>query len=63
MEPYATLCPEGGRRLPATEALVQRVLCLPTGTALTEDDARLICSIIELAQIHSDEVRARLAPA
>jgi dTDP-4-amino-4,6-dideoxygalactose transaminase len=60
MEPYATLAPEVRRRLPATEALVQRILCLPTGTAVTEDDVGSICSIIELAQTHREDVRARL---
>ena len=42
MEPY---CSEG-LSLPKTEHLVQRVLCLPTGTAIDSNDISRICQII-----------------
>jgi len=35
MEPYKTLYPEVGKRLPATEAFLERVLLFPTGTAVS----------------------------
>ncbi len=34
MEPYRTLFPEAGGKLPATEKLCASVLVLPTGTAV-----------------------------
>jgi len=46
MEPYRTLQPEAGGVLPATEQLVQRVLCLPTGTAVSEEAIAAICELI-----------------
>jgi len=46
MEPYRTLYPGAGANLPNTEALCQRVLALPTGTAVSVDDIRRICVLI-----------------
>ncbi len=42
MEPYRTLFPESGERLPNTVDVAERVVVLPTGTAVTPDDCRLI---------------------
>ncbi len=47
-------------RLPATEALAARVLVLPTGTSITEDDIATICAIIRLVVAHADELRQLL---
>lgn len=60
MEPYRSLFPDAGTRLPATETLVQRVLVLPTGTAVTTADISQVCSIIETVVINGAEVRQRL---
>ncbi len=49
MEPYRSLVPEAGRRLPETERLTERVLCLPTGTAVEPEDVRWICAILRRA--------------
>jgi dTDP-4-amino-4,6-dideoxygalactose transaminase len=49
MEPYRTLAPYYRMRLPRTEALVQRTLVLPTGTAVTDDDIDFICRFIRAA--------------
>jgi dTDP-4-amino-4,6-dideoxygalactose transaminase len=49
MEPYRTLAPYDRTRLPRTEALVQRTLVLPTGTAVTDDDIDFICCFIRAA--------------
>lgn len=46
MEPYRTLHPGSGNALPHTEALCQRVLALPTGTAVSVDDIGRICALI-----------------
>jgi len=47
-EPYRTREPNAGARLQATERLCDRVLVLPTGTAVTPDDVRTVCDIIRL---------------
>jgi dTDP-4-amino-4,6-dideoxygalactose transaminase len=49
MEPYRSYFPHAGLLLPETERLCQRVLILPTGTAISEQDVREVCKIIRLA--------------
>jgi dTDP-4-amino-4,6-dideoxygalactose transaminase len=61
MEPYRTLYPDAGRRLPETERLVDRTLVLPTGTAVAGDQIAAICGILRTAVEHGAEIRARLA--
>jgi dTDP-4-amino-4,6-dideoxygalactose transaminase len=46
MEPYHSLFPHAGLLLPETEKLVQRVMSLPSGTAVTPDDIKRICEIL-----------------
>ncbi len=46
MEPYRTLWPEAGSRLPETEKLVHRLCCLPTGSSLSESDVDRVCNLI-----------------
>jgi dTDP-4-amino-4,6-dideoxygalactose transaminase len=46
MEPYHSLFPHAGLLLPETEKLVQRVMSLPSGTAVTRDDIKRICEIL-----------------
>jgi dTDP-4-amino-4,6-dideoxygalactose transaminase len=48
MEPYRSYFPHAGLWLPETEKLTQRVMILPTGTAISEDDISQICQIIQL---------------
>jgi len=60
MEPYRSYFPHARLVLPETEKLVQRVLSLPTGTAVGPDEIGKICQIIRLAVKHGDEVKARL---
>lgn len=45
MRPYRDLFPHAGLVLPHTEAVASRVVVLPTGTQVTTDDVRTICSI------------------
>lgn len=52
MEPYRSYYPHAGLLLPETEKLTQRVMSLPTGTAVDEAAVKTICGILELA-IHT----------
>ena len=56
MEPYRSFFPHSGLLLPQTELLSQRVLSLPTGTAVEQEDIAKICRIISLAVAHSGEI-------
>jgi dTDP-4-amino-4,6-dideoxygalactose transaminase len=57
MEPYAG----DGAHLPATEALAERVLVLPTGTSISGADIDTICAIISFVVEHAPRLRARMA--
>ncbi|WP_197532407.1 aminotransferase class I/II-fold pyridoxal phosphate-dependent enzyme [Symmachiella macrocystis] len=46
MEPYRTLYPEYLDALPETDRLCQRIMILPTGTAISPDDISRICATI-----------------
>jgi dTDP-4-amino-4,6-dideoxygalactose transaminase len=59
MEPYRSYFPHAGMLLPETEKLAQRVLLLPTGTAVNEETIDTICSIIRLALRHGRDILAR----
>lgn len=60
MEPYRSYFPHAGLLLPQTEALAQRILILPTGTAVTVEDIRTICGIIRFCLQKGAELRERL---
>lgn len=57
MEPYRSLNRE--YRLPHTEALCERVLCLPTGSSVDEDDIAVIGQILRQAIRSAAAVRKR----
>jgi dTDP-4-amino-4,6-dideoxygalactose transaminase len=59
MEPYRSYFPHAGLLLPETESLGQRVLVLPTGTAVGVEEILKICQILRFIFQHSDEVRER----
>jgi len=61
MEPYRSFQPQAGLVLPETERLSTRVMTLPTGQTVSEDDVRRIARVIATACAHADLVRARLA--
>jgi dTDP-4-amino-4,6-dideoxygalactose transaminase len=61
MEPYRTEQPEAGASLPETNALVERVLQLPTGTALSGEDVDRVSEIVRIAFEHGEEI-SRLLP-
>ena len=46
MEPYRTLYPDELKRLPKTDELCSKVICLPTGTAVSIEDVKRVCGLI-----------------
>lgn len=60
MEPYRSYFPHAGLLLPVTERLVKRVLCLPTGSDVGEEDVAAISAIITFAIEHAKEIVKRL---
>ncbi|HZL35530.1 MAG TPA: DegT/DnrJ/EryC1/StrS family aminotransferase [Tepidisphaeraceae bacterium] len=62
MQPYRSLFPHARLLLAHTESLCDRILVLPTGTAVAPDDIRMICGIIRLALRHAGDVSKKLAP-
>ena len=63
MEPYRSDSSGAGPSLPHTDRLVQRVLSLPTGTAVGHQDILKICQIIRLAVSHGPDIMKKLAPS
>jgi len=60
LEPYRTMFPQVGDRLPITERVASRVMVLPTGTAVNEDDIVNICSILRTAIQCAVQIRDKL---
>ena len=59
MEPYKSYYPHASLLLPVTEEICKRVLVLPTGPTLTEDDVVLICEIVRTAMENAGSLRQR----
>lgn len=57
MEPYRSYFPNANLLLPETEKLTQKVMSLPTGTAITGEDISKICQIIQLCVEESGEIK------
>ncbi len=57
MEPYKTIYPNVGERLPVTEDIASRVLVLPTGTAVKRNDIEKICAVIRTVADNVDGIR------
>ena len=60
MEPYRSLFPDAGLRLMHTDRVAQRVLSLPTGTAVGKREIATICRIIKSAVAHGPEITERI---
>lgn len=60
MEPYFTLDPNAGARLPHTERLASQVLVLPTGSAVSLEEIDAVCELIRLATTHAPAINAHL---
>jgi dTDP-4-amino-4,6-dideoxygalactose transaminase len=63
MEPYRSYFPSARLLLPQTERLVERVLSLPTGTAIGPEQIDTICDVVRLALSRAPEIADRLAQA
>lgn len=61
MEPYRSLFPRAGLLLPHTQRLVQKVISLPNGTAVSTKDVSLITNLIKQAIRHGREISQRLS--
>jgi dTDP-4-amino-4,6-dideoxygalactose transaminase len=61
MEPYRSYYPNAGLLLPETEKLSQRMISLPTGTAITTDDIKDICQLIEFVVEKSSQIKSKFA--
>jgi dTDP-4-amino-4,6-dideoxygalactose transaminase len=59
MEPYRSYFPHAGLLLPETERLTQRVMSLPTGTAVGPEEIDVICQIVCMAVAHGPEIKQR----
>jgi dTDP-4-amino-4,6-dideoxygalactose transaminase len=59
MEPYRSFYPNAGLLLATTEAVSEKIICLPTGTNVSPADAKTICQIIECAVSHGPEIAKR----
>lgn len=61
LEPYASIAPDVGGRLPNTNWAARRALILPAGGGLTSGEVERVCEIIRLVAHNADPVRSRLA--
>ena len=60
MEPYRSQPPAGGWNLPATEGVADRVMVLPTGTAVAPDDIARAGGLVAAIVARGPEVAAAL---
>jgi dTDP-4-amino-4,6-dideoxygalactose transaminase len=61
MEPYKSYFPNAGLLLPQTEALVEQVISLPTGTAVGPKEIKRICQVTRFVVEHGQEVTSALS--
>jgi dTDP-4-amino-4,6-dideoxygalactose transaminase len=61
MEPYRSYYPNAGLLLPETEKISERVMSLPTGTAVGLDDIKKICEIIRFVVDNGLEIQQKLS--
>jgi len=61
MEPYRSCYPQAGLALPVTEQLAERVLALPTGTAVGPEQIAVICQILGTAVSQGAVIHQRLS--
>jgi dTDP-4-amino-4,6-dideoxygalactose transaminase len=60
MQPYVSIMPDISARLPVTERLARRVLVLPTGTAVSDEQIEIICRLLRLAVANGAEATEKL---
>jgi dTDP-4-amino-4,6-dideoxygalactose transaminase len=57
MEPYRSYFPHAHLLLPVTETLCRKVMVLPTGPSVTEEDVARVCRLIGTALAQAPAVR------
>jgi dTDP-4-amino-4,6-dideoxygalactose transaminase len=60
-EPYRTEQPEAARSLPCTNELVERVMTLPNGMAVTPADIQAIAGLIRFAAENGERIRKQVS--
>lgn len=63
MAPYRTMFPEASAELPRTEWLAERVMLLPTGTAITLDEVERVGRLIRFLLENGEAIRERWGAA
>jgi dTDP-4-amino-4,6-dideoxygalactose transaminase len=63
MEPYRSYYPNSGLLLPETDKLAMRVMQMPTGTAVGENEIKRICDLIRFTVRNSREITLRIESA
>ncbi|MFC1484260.1 DegT/DnrJ/EryC1/StrS family aminotransferase [Candidatus Neomarinimicrobiota bacterium] len=58
MEPYHSYMPHAGLLVPETEQVVDKVLTLPTGSAVSEHDVATVCGLIRFIIDHGEEIES-----
>lgn len=61
MEPYRSLDADCAKHLPHTESLSRRILALPTGTGVSEDEIESVTALVRLIVENSAELALHLA--
>lgn len=61
MEPYRSYFPHAGLLLPETSRLVERILILPNGTAVSTEEVGTICGIIGFVLRNAQTIRKRVS--
>jgi dTDP-4-amino-4,6-dideoxygalactose transaminase len=59
-EPYRSLFPSVGSRLPETQRLADRILQLPTGTAMNASLIEQVCELFKFIVVHGPAASGRL---
>lgn len=62
MEPYHSYSPHAGVLLPETNKMVQRVLTLPTGSAVGDSEISTICKILRKVIAEGYEISKKMMP-
>ena len=60
MEPYNSLYPEADSDLPITNSIASKVLLLPGGSGVSEDQITKICCLLDLIFKNPEELRRQL---
>jgi dTDP-4-amino-4,6-dideoxygalactose transaminase len=59
MEPYKSINPDAGKKLPETERLIKKVLLLPTGTSMNKKSVKCVCQLIGFIVDNAREITGK----